>query len=104
MFEYYADISNIVSKNLNKHLLEIDVCWNIDYIMLEIAVQTDVMARMANMIMSTSQEKWNVSIYICPIATVYESVRDIFLLVTFFNFKVSSPLTPLTYTADRIST
>ena len=59
---------------------------------MEIAVQTDVMAQMpVNMVMSTSQEKWNLLRYICPIATVYVSVRDIFLLVTFLvNFEVSS--------------
>jgi hypothetical protein len=59
---------------------------------MEIAVQTDVMAQMpVNMVMSTSLEKWNLLRYICPIATVYVSVRDIFLLVTFLvNFEVSS--------------
>jgi hypothetical protein len=59
---------------------------------MEIAVQTDVMAQMpVNMVMSTSQEKWNLLRYICPIATVYVSVHDIFLLVTFLvNFEVSS--------------
>jgi hypothetical protein len=59
---------------------------------MEIAVQTDVTAQMpVNMVMSTSQEKWNLLRYICPIATVYVSVRDIFLLVTFLvNFEVSS--------------
>ena len=51
---------------------------------MEIAVQTDVMAQMpVNMVMSTSQEKWNLLRYICHFATVYVSVRDIFLLVTF---------------------
>jgi hypothetical protein len=82
---YFQDCSN-----LNKHLVKIDVCWNIVYIIMEIAVQTDVMAQMpVNMVMSTSQEKWNLLRYICPIATVY--VRDIFLLVTFLvNFEVSS--------------
>ncbi len=58
---------------------------------MEIAVQTDVMAQMVNMVMSTSQEKWNLLRQICPIATMYVSVRDIFLLVTFLvNFEVSS--------------
>ncbi len=77
--------------NLNKHLVKIDVCWNIVYIIVDIAVQTDVMAQMVNMVMSTSQEKWNLLRQICPIATMYVSVRDIFLLVTFLvNFEVSS--------------
>ena len=77
---------------LNKHSVKIDVCWNIVYIIMEIAVQTDVMAQMpVNMVMSTSQEKWNLLRYICHFATVYVSVRDIFLLVTFLvNFEVSS--------------
>ena len=59
---------------------------------MEIAVQTDVMAQMpVNMVMSTSQEKLNILRYICPIATAYVFVRDIFLLVTFLvNFEVSS--------------
>ncbi len=67
---------------VDKHLV------NIVYIIIKIAVQTDVMA---HMVMSTSQEKWNLLRQICPIATVYVSVRDIFLLVTFLvNFEVSS--------------
>ena len=83
---YFQDCSN-----LNKHLVKIDVCWNIVYSKVVIAVQTDVMAQMVNMVMFTSQEKWNLLRYICPIATVYVSVRDIFLLVTFLvNFELSS--------------
>ena len=73
---YFQDCSN-----LNKHLVKIDVCWTIVYIIMEIAVQTDVMAQMPG---------WNLLRYICPIATVYVSVRDIFLLVMFLvNFEVS---------------
>ncbi len=76
---------------IRRHLVKIDVCWNVVYIIVEIAVQTDVMAQMVNMVMSTSQEKWNLLRQICPIATMYVSVRDIFLLVTFLvNFEVSS--------------